>query len=63
MEAKMKQMPKNDSPLLESIDNVQDLKNLSIEELPRLADEIRQFIIQTVSKTGGHLAPSLGAVL
>ncbi len=62
MEAKKMEISDNDFPLLESIDNVQDLKNLSIEELPQLANEIRQFIIQNVSKTGGHLAPSLGVI-
>jgi len=31
-------------------------------ELPKLADELREMIIKTVSKTGGHLAPSLGVV-
>lgn len=48
--------------LLEKVDNVNDLKKVEIEQLPQLADEIRQFIIQSVSKTGGHLGPSLGAV-
>jgi 1-deoxy-D-xylulose-5-phosphate synthase len=48
--------------LLEKVDNVNDLKKVEIEQLPQLADEIRQFIIQNVSKTGGHLGPSLGAV-
>lgn len=40
----------------------QDLRSLSIEELARLAEEIRAVIIQTVSRTGGHLAASLGTV-
>jgi len=48
--------------LLEKVDNVNDLKKVEIEQLPQVADEIRQFIIQNVSKTGGHLGPSLGAV-
>ena len=48
--------------LLENIDSPVDLKKLSLEQLPRLAQEIRQEIITTVSKTGGHLASSLGAV-
>ena len=61
MEAALR-MLNNDVALLERIDNVRDLKNLRIEQLPQLADEIRQLIIQNVSKTGGHLAPSLGAV-
>ena len=48
--------------LLARIDNPQDLKSLSIEELYQLAEEIRDEIVCTVSQTGGHLAPNLGAV-
>jgi len=48
--------------LLDKINSPQDLKTLSQEQLPQLASEIRKLIIDTVSKTGGHLAPSLGAV-
>ena len=44
------------------INNPADLRKLSEEELPRLAAEIREEIIQTVSLNGGHLAPSLGVV-
>lgn len=48
--------------LLDRINSPADLKKLSMNELERLAAEIRQRIIQTVSKNGGHLAPSLGVV-
>ena len=48
--------------LLDRIDSPADLKGLSIHDLEALAYEIRQKIIETVSKTGGHLASSLGAV-
>ena len=48
--------------LLSRIDSPQDLKSLSIEELYQLAEEIRNEIVCTVSQTGGHLAPNLGAV-
>jgi len=48
--------------ILEKINGPKDLKELSIKELETLADEIRQVIIDTVSKTGGHIAPSLGVV-
>lgn len=48
--------------ILEKIDKPQDLKKLSIEQLKILAAEIRQLLICSVSKTGGHLAPSLGVV-
>jgi 1-deoxy-D-xylulose-5-phosphate synthase len=48
--------------LLDQINNPQDIKKLSIEELPQLASEIRRLIIDTISQTGGHLASSLGTV-
>ena len=48
--------------LLENINSPADLKALSRSELPKLAAEIREIIIEVVSKTGGHLASSLGAV-
>lgn len=48
--------------LLESIKSPRDIKEFSIEQLLQLADEIRTQIIETVSATGGHLAPSLGVV-
>ncbi|WP_298436186.1 1-deoxy-D-xylulose-5-phosphate synthase [Geobacter sp.] len=50
------------SRLLETINNPTDLKNLPREELPALAAEVRRFLLDTVSKTGGHLASNLGAV-
>jgi 1-deoxy-D-xylulose-5-phosphate synthase len=48
--------------LLEKINSPADLKKLDKKELPVLADEIRKVIVEVVSKTGGHLASSLGAV-
>ena len=48
--------------LLEKINSPDDLKNLSRKELPLLATEIRDLIVEVVSKSGGHLASSLGAV-
>ena len=47
---------------LDKIDSPEDLKRLRPSELPELAREIRKVIIETVSRTGGHLAPSLGVV-
>jgi len=47
---------------LEIIDSPADLKKLAKKDLPILADEIRQVIVDVVSKNGGHLASSLGAV-
>ncbi|MEW6265980.1 MAG: 1-deoxy-D-xylulose-5-phosphate synthase [Thermodesulfobacteriota bacterium] len=48
--------------LLDKIHGPADLRKLPVEDLPRLAQEIREEIIRTVSKNGGHLAPSLGVV-
>jgi len=48
--------------ILDSVNSPQDIKKLNINELKQLAKEIRKFIIESVSKTGGHLASSLGAV-
>ena len=48
--------------LLSQIDSPQDLKKLSVEQLTELAAQIRQEIISTVSRTGGHLATNLGTV-
>jgi len=48
--------------ILETIDKPQDLKKLSIDQMKLLAEEIRQLLICSVSKTGGHLAPNLGVV-
>jgi len=50
------------SKILEKVNYPEDLKGLSIPELALLAKEIREFIINTVCETGGHLAPNLGAV-
>ncbi|CAN5830666.1 1-deoxy-D-xylulose-5-phosphate synthase [soil metagenome] len=48
--------------LLSTIKTPADLRQLSIEQLPQVAAEIRQAIYEQVSKTGGHLAPNLGVV-
>ncbi|CDR18223.1 1-deoxy-D-xylulose-5-phosphate synthase [Streptomyces iranensis] len=48
--------------ILESIRGPQDLKKLDAGELGRLAAEIREFLINAVSRTGGHLGPNLGVV-
>ena len=49
-------------PLLSKINCPDDLKKLERHQLNSLADELRAFMIQTISKTGGHLASSLGTV-
>ena len=48
--------------LLEEIDSPADLKKLTVADLPQLAEEIRKFLIEKLSLTGGHLAPNLGVV-
>jgi 1-deoxy-D-xylulose-5-phosphate synthase len=50
------------SRILDTINSPADLKGLKQDELLALAKEIRQFLLETVSKTGGHLASNLGAV-
>ena len=49
-------------PILDTINGIQDLKALDEKQLPALCDELRAFLVEHVSKTGGHLASSLGAV-
>ncbi|MET9560764.1 MULTISPECIES: 1-deoxy-D-xylulose-5-phosphate synthase [Streptomyces] len=49
-------------PLLTRIKGPRDLDRLSLEQLDQLADEIRTFLVDAVSKTGGHLGPNLGVV-
>jgi 1-deoxy-D-xylulose-5-phosphate synthase len=48
--------------ILGTINSPADLKDLKLQELEQLAGEIREKIVETVSETGGHLAPSLGVV-
>jgi 1-deoxy-D-xylulose-5-phosphate synthase len=48
--------------ILQSLASPEDLKKVAPEHLPALAQEIRDFLIQSVSRTGGHLGPNLGVV-
>ena len=48
--------------VLEKVNEVNDIKKLSWEELEVLSEEIREFLIEKISVTGGHLAPNLGVV-
>src|SRR5579863_7924738 len=52
----------NMGALLEMIQSPADLKRLNPAQMTELAEEIRAFLIQTLSKTGGHLGPNLGVV-
>lgn len=50
------------TPLLQGIKSPADVKALQPEQLPELAEEVRRLLINTLSETGGHLAPNLGIV-
>ncbi|MBE7034951.1 MAG: 1-deoxy-D-xylulose-5-phosphate synthase [Ruminococcaceae bacterium] len=52
----------NQYTILESLQSPQDIKTMSFQQLAQLAEEIRSFLIQSVSRTGGHLASNLGVV-
>ncbi|WP_459249617.1 1-deoxy-D-xylulose-5-phosphate synthase, partial [Streptomyces youssoufiensis] len=50
------------TPLLDRISGPADVRGLAAHELPALASEIREFLVEAVSRTGGHLGPNLGVV-
>ena len=52
--------PKND--LLDRVNFPSDLKKLDINELEILADELREFLLYSVSQSGGHFGAGLGAI-
>ncbi|MBI0097977.1 MULTISPECIES: 1-deoxy-D-xylulose-5-phosphate synthase [unclassified Snodgrassella] len=52
----------NPTPLLDTIDLPQDVRRLQKTQLPKLADELRSYLLESVSKTGGHFASNLGAI-
>ena len=52
----------SDGSLLNSLDSLEDLKQLPLSKLPTLADDIRQRIIEVMAKNGGHLGSNLGTV-
>lgn len=52
----------NPSPLLDIIDTPQDLRRLEKKQLPQVAAELREFLLDSVGKTGGHFASNLGAI-
>ena len=55
--------PKGSARLLDRIDEPRDFRNLSVEELQQLAEEVRREMIEAVSLTGGHLGAGLGVVV
>ncbi len=50
------------SKIFDKVNFPEDIRGLNLEELEKLSSELREVIINTVSHTGGHLAPSLGVV-
>ena len=48
--------------ILDKVNNPDDVKNLAAEDIPQLCDDIREFLVENVTKTGGHLASNLGVV-
>ena len=50
------------SNILDNVNDLEDFKSLPVSKLPTLASEIRDFLVENISKTGGHLAPNLGVV-
>jgi 1-deoxy-D-xylulose-5-phosphate synthase len=58
----MTEQQKKAKRILDRIDSPEDLRQLKRNDLPRLAEEIREEIISTCSQVGGHVAPSLGVV-
>lgn len=48
--------------ILDKINRSEDVADLNMDQLPQLCDEVRQFLIEKVSKTGGHLSANLGTV-
>lgn len=58
----MKRNARKEEKMLEEINSPQDLKKLTLQQKKKLAEEIRNYIIEIVSKNGGHLASNLGVV-
>ncbi|MDP2029377.1 MAG: 1-deoxy-D-xylulose-5-phosphate synthase [Thiobacillus sp.] len=50
------------TPLLDSLHSPADLRAMQPADLPKLAEEVRKFLVESVAQTGGHLASNLGAV-
>ena len=49
-------------PLLDTVHMPEQLRHLSRKQLPELAKELREFLVESVSQTGGHLSSNLGVV-
>ena len=53
---------KPDSEILNSIDKPSDLRKLQVQDLPKVSDELREYLLYTVGQTGGHFGAGLGVV-
>ena len=62
MSEKVSESSGKDRSLLESVNSPADLRTLSFEQLDELSSQIRDFLIEKVSRSGGHLGPNLGVV-
>ncbi len=62
MSRKKKEADAEREVLLDGIRSVEDLREMSEDDMPRLAEEIRQFLVDTTTRRGGHLASNLGVV-
>lgn len=51
-----------DTPMLDGIDTPADLRKLTLQELPQLADELREYLLYSVGQSGGHFGAGLGVV-
>ena len=51
-----------DYPLLTQINSPKDLRNYSQDKLPRISNELRRFLLNSVSKSSGHFASGLGTI-
>ncbi len=55
-------MKKSSKKILDQVNFPQDLKKIPVEKLPELSEEIREFLVETVAKVGGHFGSNLGVV-
>lgn len=53
---------KPDSEILNSIDKPSDLRKLQVQDLPKVSDELREYLLYTVGQTGGHFGAGLGVI-
>ena len=53
---------KPDSEILNSIDKPSDLRELQVQDLPKVSDELREYLLYTVGQTGGHFGAGLGVI-